>query len=389
MNDRLTKLEQRQPRIITFESTYSHPRFVGVPDDNQLKENSSMVGILNGRLISEVFASDTSELTEAGVSWDQAIHVLKCLAISASYQDEQNSQAFERARIQIFHGKESYEATLTQQKQYDLVVKQILQDHCVLIGFGGHVLAQSTGARVQFDDPINNALPQGDPSLFDLVALRGPEKQIAFTSADTNFKSTINYPTLVQAEKYHLLEKGNQYAMTGAQLALLVHAFGETEFNTKIGQWLRQKMDDEYIGLSVIKQHNEVIVFEGGIQIELTIHNFGGLDLIVFSKPFTRCTIEQDNGVIKEIHLSGVDYHYAKQIIAIKGKYFRRELGDRWGDSDKMIPVEGSDAESSVCRAAEILLQTAKAQPDGILKDNAGIVYTLAHRVKAIVNPEV
>lgn len=332
------------------ESTYGLPRFLGVPKDNQLLESSSLEGILNGRRISEVVTSDTKELEKAGIGWERAVHVLKCLAISSSCQTEN----FSPEGIQP------------------------------IIGFNS-VYSERTRARFQFDDPISGTRSSGDQTPFDSVATIAPECQIRYSGDRTDsFITVINQQTLLMAEYYHLLEKGNQYAMTGDQLGKLVNSFNEKEFNERLGPWLTDKMRKEMYGLAVPRGHIEAITFGREDPIRLKIGYFGSITITFFDKSPIYLGINHNSGRLKGFELQGkLSYAEMKRKNSKFILTFRSAHGTPGFSEDEEIIDSGSSIHS-ICEAGATLLKAARNQPDKILSDNSRLMFDLAREVQRV-----
>ncbi len=338
-------------RVTRAESTYGLPRFLGVPKDNQLRERSSLEGILNGQKISEVVASDTEALDRAGITWDRAVHVLKCLAISSLCQAE----------------------TISPEGLFQI------------IGFNS-VYSQRTHLRYQyFDDPIVDTVNPGDQSPFDSVATSAPEFEIRYSGERTHgFINVINEQTLLTAEYYHLLEKGNRYAMTGDQLATLVRAFKEDEFNSKFERWLPKIMKREMYGLAAPRGHVEMITFGSNPPIKFEIMRQGSVTIDFSDEPRLSIGIDQKGGRLKELNVTGKLFH--TEIKKTKDNYFVtfQSPNDSEGFTEEVIPVNPDSTMSDICDAVTVLLQTAKKQPDKNLSDNSELVFKLAQEMQRV-----
>src|SRR3989338_3996655 len=132
----LTPKVEQPFNVSYYHTTYGRPRFLGIPRDDQLNEQSSMEGILHGRKISEVYEQDTLELEKAGISWDRAVHVLKCLSVASAYQDEQLEAAHSSIRAQILQGKKLYSVDEHVKQSFEAAIKDARDKLSGLAGFG-------------------------------------------------------------------------------------------------------------------------------------------------------------------------------------------------------------------------------------------------------------
>lgn len=387
-----------QPKIVRelpgdvaeYFTTFGRPRFIGIPRDDQLEEDSSMEGILHGRAISEVYTQDTKELEGAGVDWDRGVYVLQCLAIACAYHDIVISQTYEELQARIYQGKYFYEVDQASRDLYEREAKAVVNRHSRLVDFGGRISAFATGARVQVDNPIKNSEPQGDGTPFDLIANESPERKIVFDGDDIQFTTTVNAQTLLQAEAYHLLEKGNRYALTGAQLARLVSSFNEEVFLQQIKPWFDSEQGRIMAGLKVIMGHGEKIRFNDGVEVEHDVGRNGCLNFLLSNKPFSRLMITLDNGQIKNISIDGKDFHNAVSIKNKGGKFYQKVRRDSTLQSlrepeNKLI--NQGDRLFDIVQIAQQLHQTAKDCPEGVLLINSQQVHSLATKAMTIVNP--
>ncbi|MCB9813130.1 MAG: hypothetical protein H6772_01855 [Pseudomonadales bacterium] len=246
------------------------PRFVGVPNDDDLLEDSSLEGIFGGRKISEVYASDTKMLLEAGVDWERASHVLNCLAVSASFHADLQKKIIDETMQSVFRGAEYWEVDEKTRKKYESEVQSALENMPDLPGFPG-VSSHGTGARFQFLNPIKAAKIQGESrNDFELIADETPERAIKFLIDGKKVETTINYHTYYLATAHHLLEKGNRYELTGKQLAFLVKIFNQEQFDQKLNFWVKRKANELRKGLAIRLKHHEEVQFKEGTEIKLS-----------------------------------------------------------------------------------------------------------------------
>ncbi len=226
--------------IINRESSYTRPRFLGVPRDDQLREDSSIEGILGGRTISDVYREDSAALSSAGYNWDDAVRALQCLAATASYS----------------RGKE-------------------------LVGFNG-LRAVPLGAFFQPSLPIKDAGIQGEPR--DAVEEKASDINNGEfeVTGDNGLKTVINPDTLYLAEAHHLLEKGNRYALTGEQLAHIIRNFDQEAFegDRHLQDWIRQENEKNAGPFKARPEHKEKITYADSSEVGLEIGHLGGVDLL-------------------------------------------------------------------------------------------------------------
>ena len=116
--------------------------------------------------------------------------------------------------------------------------------------------------------------------------------------------------------------------------------------------------------------------------------NFGTVDLILCGKPFTRLYINQKQGSITGVALSGEDYRQAVSIQSDGAQFYEYIHPAKFGQEGTYRPITPGDHLYGPVAAAQVLHHTAKTSPDGILLENSDLVHALVHQVKAIVNPE-
>lgn len=373
--------------VAEYSTTFGKPRFVGVPQDNQLIENSSLEGILHGRKISEVYKQDTQELQAADIEWDRAVFTLKCLSVACAHHEDVVNRAYKELKEDVLKGKNSWEATEHEKKSYNRKIKSTQQQFSKLVDFGGKISAYDTGARFQFDDPIKDSGPRGDGTPFDLIADKAREREIIFDNGDTTFTTTVNPQTLYQAEAYHLLEKGNRYEMTGENLALIVNSFNEKIFYRQLKPWLKEKEKEMTASLKILTGHREKIKFSDGKEVEHSVGNDGFLDFILSEKPFCRMYINQKDGEITGISLSGEDWRNTVSIEADNNTYYQVLDPGYFGEEPVKEIIKQGERLFNIVQTARQLHDTAENSPDRILLSNSQIVYQLINKVMKIVNP--
>lgn len=359
--------------VVRYDTTFGQPRFVGVPNESQFSEDASMEGILGGRSVAEVYEQDTSELAEAGFNWEQAISVLRCLATACVYQEQQLSATYEELRQKM-----------SEDSNFDAAREQ----YAYLIGFGKNVWAKADEyyPRVQVLDPVSDAKPQGDPSLEELLANKVPERTLVFQDENgETVKVVINRMTLMLAETYHMLEKGNQYAMTGKQLAQLIRYFNREEYNASLAEWIQEESSKLQTGLAVVSGHCENLVFSDGKSVTFEVGLYGDINVVLSDNPFCRLSINYKEGRIKSVDISGVDYKKTISFENREGLLQHKLQRANYSDPVQYETLAVKSVLYGVQKAIEEIFQTARSQPDRILLDTAQTVRLLVDEAVPLV----
>jgi hypothetical protein len=215
--------------VLSRFDSFAQPRFLGVPTQEQIDEAGSQEGMLGGLPVEDVVAKDTSELEQAGITWDEAVTTLKNMAVTVHFLRENK-----------LWGE--------------------------MPGFPG-LTAERTGAHFQFSDLVNTDQEHGDGDIFDYIAHESGEAKITYNAGGSDsFSFTINPQTLHLAEAHHILEKGNQYQLTGAQLATIVKLF-RSDYFEEIRKWT---VAQETPGAAL--SHTEKISYSDGTKAKLTVN---------------------------------------------------------------------------------------------------------------------
>lgn len=374
-----------------YTTTSDLPRFVGIPGDDQLIENSSLEGILHGRTISEVVDSDTQELEREGVTWETAVQVLKCLAVAGAWQDERISSIWTPTLGFIRETRSKFQMSEADEKQIEKMYPNLEETWAVLPGFSGHVRAYGTSSKVQFDDPIRGSQDQGDAAPLDTLAFEAPEREIVVRDSHGEFSTVVNVHTLILAERNHLLEKGNRYGLTGEQLARIVKAFDKEEFEQALGSWV-----DEKTGRGEFRsqlRHHEVIKYADGAVLEFEVLR-GCLAVTRSSEPFVELRIETTNGKVRSINLAGEQrdtsrYNVRQLNIPIEYRdgvpCLRIRLMDVSGGCRFEVIDEGSPLHQYV-RYAEKIAELARSKVN-VLPGIEGETYAVLQSASELVNP--
>jgi hypothetical protein len=367
--------------ILSYESTFGKPRFLGVPEDDRLIEESSLEGILHGRKISDVYAQDTLELTRAGMSWDDAVAILKKLAIACLHQEVRHGQIASEIERSVFGDFGYWDAPKPYRDRYGQEVERAFIDNAGLAGFDPAVKAYATGAKVQFDNPIREDRHIGDGSRFDLVAESAPEREIRFTG-DDRFTSVVNFPTLRVAEMYHLLEKGNRYRMTGADITRFKDTFNESEFDRQLGTFMAEHMIQASSGLAAVPGHREELLYTDRSRVILKVGNYGFISILLSDAPFLRLTITRKEYGLSQVEIGGEDYRRGLILGMQDGQLLIRKESQVFGKPPTYLPVREGTFPDFVRRISEAIHAYATENPDGILRVFAGDVFQI--RSKAL-----
>lgn len=218
------------PRETRFRDQYKF-----LPTQSQVHEDIwEFGGLFCGRDVQEVYASDTEELIQSGVSWDQAIRFLKCVGLYSAYLDDVARKKL--LRLWKKHQKDP--------RGYTLAMTEYMQDVGKLPGFNGTVLLNFTSSREGYRDDANPVYGAGpiypaSPTPLDTIAYLAFEKSLIVPD---QFKTYVNRLTLYMADSFRMLEKGNRYQLTGAQLAGLTTSFDEEAFFMQIQPWLEKRL---------------------------------------------------------------------------------------------------------------------------------------------------
>jgi hypothetical protein len=357
--------------IKSRETSTGKPFFIGVPDDDNVKESVSMEGILNGRKMSEVYSDDNNELNKEGITWDEAIKTLNYLAAACRYHSEKLDQINDKLIALIF-GKSGFSTNKFLTSMHEYFYKKY-ESSIPIPGFK-NLKTHSTGAKVIFDNPVKDMAEVGeitDP--VDIVAKYSREERIAAKdSLGKPFTFTINYQTLYQAFAHHMLEKGNQYALTGAQLAELTKIFDKNDFDKKCKDWVLETAKNEGFNKKVVIGHIEKIQFD---DISNSEYLFEASSMKLKMKIVHKGNrILLDFGCDKSGNYNGfrIFYHYDNRSLSLECY----NKGGSWN----LIKSEGSDSkrsilseESDLNELREIgakIVANAENRSDNILDDN-------------------
>lgn len=315
--------------IRSRESSFTKSRFIGVPNDDQLVEKASFEGVLGGRTIAEVHAEDTAALESAGYSWDQAVKVLHSLAVAAEYK----------------YGEEP-------------------------VGFQ-NIQVRSTGSISEFSNIIKDEGIQGDPTT--LLEARSRFTHEYEVTIDNGTTFVINPQTLFLAEAFHILEKGNRYALTGSQLAELIKRFDRQAFENdeQFQEWMGQEHEGTYSGYKAVVGHKEKVTFEDDIEVELDVSKRGSFSLYTSSEKLPRVgfSMEHKKGEMKRIAIDTERFtiFLQREPEGWKLSYYDRAVRDSWDISYQQLP-ENSPLWEFV-KLGQRVVERAKNQTDGLLND--------------------
>ncbi len=327
--------------ITSYETSYGKPRFVGIPNDDQLMEKSSIEGILKGRTISEVYAQDTAELNQHGVTWDQAVEILKNLALAVAYQNEHSGIPSALNR------------------------DQLRRRPVRLPGFGKDINAFRllAGFKFQMHNPIKSEIKPGEETARDIIANTAPEVQVQIGK----ISAVINPQTLLQAEAYHLLEKGNAYQMTGNDIDSLIKSFNKKEFDRIVEPWVQEKMINLIKHIKTLPHHEEKIKYIDGKEVALSVPGSTAIDIYFSTEPFSRLMIDHEEGKLSRIELSGGRDSKSVTIKLENGQFFLYKPLEREG-----VLITTESPYVPIIQCALNVLDTARNLPTGILLSQSG-----------------
>jgi hypothetical protein len=220
----------------------------------------------------------------------------------------------------------------------------------------------------QFDNPIRGAGARGDPTTpLEIVADAISEFDIQLSQEGGDFTTSINRLTLYLATAHHLLEKGNRYAMTGEQLAILVAQFDKESFNADEGlhAWMAEKTKESGGPYKAITGHEEKVKFIDGVEFDLKVRIYGALSISANSPELRLLQLHVD----KDLVLNSL------KVISNRFNIDVGRKGDRWymgycrKDNDRYVEEEVPPDSPlwTIIGIGTSVIDRAKNQQDGVL----------------------
>lgn len=361
-------------QVVSRISSAQLPRFAGVPGDETLLEDSSQEGILHGRSISEVVGQDTSELEAAHCTWDQAEEVLTYLAAACHYREVHFHEQTDALRRGGPVPSASVLKPPVSETERKLLFQQILSENSSLPGFPGiRAYVDDTRTYTQVWIPFRNPGIRGDPRTpVETVARRFGEMPISYEFNRGFAKIMTNAQTYIQAVAYHVLEKGNQYEMTGGQLAHLIRLFDRNDFDRQLGTWIAGKAREYRLPFVCEMGHTEIITFQDNSRMELEIWKNGSFEIKSSNQSWPRLHFStnpsgelQEFSVINKYRKIFIGKHDGEWKIALLVEPNRDDQAD--------VPISGGSILRKYIPIGDSIAQSARLNRDGLMPDTLAL----------------